>query len=71
MYGVNLDLLRATAAHHPDGRPKGPQAQHRQTLLALAREARHLAWQGRLARLRALVAGQASPVLRAGADPQV
>ena len=70
MYGVSLDLLRATAAHHPDGRPKDPHARHRQTLLTVAREARHLAWQARLARLRAIVAGHAAPVLRAGTDPQ-
>lgn len=29
MHGVNLDLLRATAAHHPDGRPKDPYAHHK------------------------------------------
>lgn len=70
MHGVNLDLLRAVAVHHPDGRPKDPQAQHRQTLLTLARDARRLAWQDRLARLRTFIAGQAVPALRAGTDPQ-
>lgn len=28
MHGVNLDLLRALAAYHPDGRPKDPHAHH-------------------------------------------
>lgn len=70
MHGVNLDLLRATAAHHPDGRPKDPLAQHRQTLLTLAREAKRPAWQDRLARLRAFIAGHAAPALRAGTDSQ-
>jgi hypothetical protein len=44
MHGVNLDLLRATATHHPDGRPKDPHAHHRVELLAqrsAARSARH------------------------------
>ena len=57
MHGVNLDLLRATAAHHSDGRPKDPHAHHRAehlTVLRNARKARVLAVLATLAaRLRA------------------
>lgn len=34
MTGVNLDLLRALAPCHPDGRPKDPHAHHRAAHLA-------------------------------------
>ena len=52
MHSVNLDLLHATATHHPDGRPKDPHAQHRAELVALARCNRRALWRSRLARLR-------------------
>lgn len=51
MHGVNLDLLRATAAHHPDGRPKDAHAHHRATHLETLRAAR---WALRAARWRRL-----------------
>ena len=56
MLGVNLDLLRASAAHHPDGRPKDPHAHHRTDLLAQRRAARRQLWHDRLARLRRIFA---------------
>lgn len=54
MYGVNLDLLRATAAHHPDGRPKDPHAHHRAAHLDALKAARAARWQCRVGRAVAL-----------------
>lgn len=54
MHGVNLDLLRATAAHHPDGRPKDPHAHHRAGHLADLDKARRARWQAALSRVLAL-----------------
>jgi hypothetical protein len=54
MHGVNLDLLRAAAAHHPDGRPKDAQAHHKAAHRARLRAARRARWQAALARLTRL-----------------
>ena len=51
MHGVNLDLLRASVCHHPDGRPKDPHAHHRAEHLAEQREARRVGRRIVLARL--------------------
>ena len=68
MHGVNLDLLSATAAHHPDGRPKDPHAHHRADVLDLARAAQHARWRASLHRVRALLIAIASG-LRLRAKP--
>ncbi len=52
MHSVNLDLLHATATHHPDGRPKDPHAQHSATCAALDRANRRALWRAWAARLR-------------------
>jgi uncharacterized protein (DUF58 family) len=52
MHSVNLDLLRATATHHPDGRPKDPHARHSTDCAALDRANRRTIWRARFARLR-------------------
>jgi hypothetical protein len=48
---VNLDLLRAMATHHPDGRPKDPHAHHQAEAEALIRQRHRDRWLQRLARL--------------------
>ena len=50
MHGVNLDLLRAVAAHHPDGQPKDPHAHHRMVHLTELRATRHARWRAALAK---------------------
>lgn len=55
MHGVNLDLLRATVAHHPDGRPKDRHAHHRVEHLATLKAERTAVRQGTVARILALV----------------
>jgi|GEM_PF-1442435 len=62
MYGVNLDLLRATARHHPDGRPKDPHAHHRAEHLAVLRSTRS-AW------VLAVLAGLANLIRAPKAKP--
>jgi len=54
MHGVNLDLLRASAPCHPDGRPKDPHAHHRAEHLAARQAARALRRQSLLLRLISL-----------------
>ncbi|TAG09684.1 MAG: hypothetical protein EAZ40_18005 [Rhodobacterales bacterium] len=62
MHSVNLDLLRATATHHPDGSPKDPHAHHTADCEAQTRANRSALWRTRLARLRkALTARSAKP----------
>lgn len=68
MTNVNLDLLRATSAHHPDGSPKDRHAHHRAEIGRLARSSRHAAWQNRLARLRAVI-GRLTASLRGTSHP--
>ncbi|MDZ4085558.1 MAG: hypothetical protein U1E69_02030 [Tabrizicola sp.] len=67
MHGVNLDLLRATVAHHPDGRPKDPHAHHTAAHLDALRAARAEGRQSRgrriFALIRKLVRRQAKPSL--------
>ena len=63
MHGVNLDLLRASATHHLDGRPKDPHSQHRQQLEELAHARRLDGWRGRLSRLCGLFARDAAPLM--------
>jgi muconolactone delta-isomerase len=53
---LNLDLLRAMATHHPDGRPKDPHAHYRAEVKAQIRQRRRDRWLQRLWRL--------SPVFR-------
>jgi hypothetical protein len=53
MNGINLDLLRASAAHHPDGQPKDPHAHHRAEHLASLRTERRARWMATLARILA------------------
>jgi hypothetical protein len=48
---VNLDLLRAMATYHPDGRPKDPHAHHRAEAEALIRQCRRDRWLQRFRRL--------------------
>lgn len=55
MHGVNLDLLRATAAHHPDGRPKDPYAHHKAAHLGALHAARAENRQSRVRRIVALI----------------
>jgi hypothetical protein len=67
MHSVNLDLLRATATHHPDGRPKDPHAHHTAEVGAQTRANRRARWRARLARLhKALTLRRAKPQT----DPQ-
>lgn len=54
MHGVNLDLLRATSVHDPDGRPKDAHAHHRVELRAIRKAERAARWQGAIARIVAL-----------------
>jgi hypothetical protein len=54
MHVINLDLLRASGAYHPDGRPKDPHAHHRAEHLATLKAERAAWWQGTLARIVAL-----------------
>jgi hypothetical protein len=51
MHSVNLDLLRATAVHHSDGRPKDPHARHRAEHLSGLRAARRARWLAVIARV--------------------
>jgi hypothetical protein len=51
MHGVNIDLLRASVRHHPDGRPKDPHAHHRAEHLAEQRAMRRNRWLAALASL--------------------
>jgi hypothetical protein len=62
MHGINLDLLRATAAHHPDGRPKDPHARHRAEHLEVLRSARK-------ARFLAVLAGWTAHIRAPQAKP--
>lgn len=55
MHGVNLDLLRATAAHHRDGRPKDPHAHHRVEHLATLKAERAARGKGTVVWILALV----------------
>lgn len=66
MHIVNPDLLRAAAAHHPDGRPKNPHAHHLAEHLAALRVERAARWQATLTRIRALVG---KPALSQGKAP--
>ncbi len=60
MHPVNLDLLHASARHHPDGRPKDLHAQHRAEHIATLRAARRGRWLVGLKRLRKALAFGAS-----------
>lgn len=40
LHTVDLNLMRATARHHPDGRPKDPHEHHSQEVARLHRAAR-------------------------------
>jgi hypothetical protein len=64
MHGVNLDLLRANATHHPDGMAKDPHAHHRAELLDMERAARRQQWQHRFVWLRAFFGRQAAEPAR-------
>lgn len=55
MHGVNLDLLRASVAHHPDGRPKDPHAHHRAAHLGALQAARAERRQSHVSRIVALI----------------
>lgn len=52
MHSINLDLLRASARHHPDGRPKDLHAHHRTEHLANLRAERRNRWRAGLDRIR-------------------
>jgi hypothetical protein len=74
MHSVNLDLLRATARHFPDGQPKDPHAHHRAEHLAARRATRQDRWRAALASLTAPFAkvrakATAAPVARHPACP--
>jgi hypothetical protein len=58
MHVVNLDLLRALSAYHPDGSPKDPHARHGAELRALDAARRRAWW------LRALAALRPKPALK-------
>lgn len=57
MNGMNLDLYKAMSHHDLAGRAKDPHAHHLAAHLAALRAERRARWQGRLARLRAFLAG--------------
>ncbi len=40
LHVVNLDLMHASARHHPDGQPKDPHEGHRRDLILQRRAAR-------------------------------
>jgi hypothetical protein len=61
MHSVNLDLLHASARHHPDGHPKDPHAHHRAEHLASLRAARRSRWRAYLDRIRRAFALSPSP----------
>ena len=66
MHSVNLDLLRASARHHPDGLPKDPHAHHRTEHLASLRARRRVRWLAGLERFRRVFAH--APVAAAPPD---
>ncbi len=51
MHSVNLDLLRASVPHHPDGTAKDPHAHHAATHRANRRSAR-IVWLRKWLRFR-------------------
>lgn len=61
MHGVNLDLLRASAAHHPDGRPKDAHAHHRAAHRAAQAEEQAAQSQAALSRIIRRLGGWAFP----------
>jgi hypothetical protein len=70
MHGVNLDLLRALARHHPDGQPKDAHAHHHSDHRTLLRAERRARWRARLDRLfRALALSGTSPAPSKPAHP--
>jgi hypothetical protein len=61
MHSVNLDLLRASARHHPDGLSKDLHAHHRAEHLAILRAERRSRWLAGLDRFRRIFAVSAPP----------
>jgi hypothetical protein len=51
LHPINLDLMRASVRHHPDGRPKDPHEHHAHEVARLHRTARRMAIQALLGKI--------------------
>ncbi len=57
LHVVDLNMMQATARHHPDGRPKDPQEPHRRTHILARRQQRRQAVVAALHKIKAKLAG--------------
>jgi hypothetical protein len=58
LHVVDLNLMRASARHHPDGRPKDPHEAHRRDHILQRRLAQRLALLGLLRRVLLRLTGR-------------
>jgi hypothetical protein len=61
LYVTDLNILRAYARHHPDGRPTDPHERHRREATLQRRRARRAALGGWLRRIARKLRGKAAP----------